>query len=505
MAYGTRIAGRFLTALLAATALQGCGGMDSLNLLAAIDGPYVSPSEREEMARQQSAAAAPDEVVAVEEAAALSAASSSLEELPAPASPVEMPEPVEVEASLAASLPEPETAAEAAVIGADMPPIGDAELPLAATSYLVDLEEEPAAEAAALAIAPVPVPEPATAPVQPSMPADEAPALSSVGPDFLPPETPAPASPIPASVSTAFIGPVLGREERASVALETQLPSAYDYVAPTNEPELVRRPAPVPSAEVPEDQPPAIVTLPDTALASLPAPSSTPAAAAVEAETEQPATLANAADAAGYAVVSALPSPSAPVAGAQAPSTGGSAYLGFYEFALAGLQANPGSGARQSMLLLDPPSLDPELQPCGNQPPAVLIDLDPANGLLPLVSSDRASPELIGYLADLRQRGVTIFWISGHAPGAAARIRQRLTNSALDPDGIDQLIVTRFAGESKQARRYALGNSNCLLAILGDHRGDFDELYDFVLDPIMAGPLEVHIGDGWFIAPPPLD
>jgi len=156
-------------------------------------------------------------------------------------------------------------------------------------------------------------------------------------------------------------------------------------------------------------------------------------------------------------------------------------------------------------LLLDPPSLDPELQTCGNLPPAVLIDLDPANGLLPLVSSNRTSPELAGYLADLRQRGITIYWISGHAPNAAGRIRERLTQSGLDPDGIDPLIVTRFAGESKQERRYALGESNCLLAILGDHRGDFDELYDFVLDPIMAGPLEEHVGDGWFIAPPPLD
>ena len=33
-----------------------------------------------------------------------------------------------------------------------------------------------------------------------------------------------------------------------------------------------------------------------------------------------------------------------------------------------------------------------------NLPPAVLIDLDPGNGLLPLVSTDSASPELARYL-----------------------------------------------------------------------------------------------------------
>ena len=157
------------------------------------------------------------------------------------------------------------------------------------------------------------------------------------------------------------------------------------------------------------------------------------------------------------------------------------------------------------MLLADPPSLDPALKRCGTLPPAVLIDLDPGNGLMPLVSNDAANPDLARYLGLLRERGVTVYWISGHGPGAASQIRQRLVASGLDPAGADPLIVTRFAGESKQARRYGLGESNCVLAIMGDQRGDFDELYDYVLDPIMAAPLEEHVNHGWFIVPPPLD
>ncbi len=208
----------------------------------------------------------------------------------------------------------------------------------------------------------------------------------------------------------------------------------------------------------------------------------------------------------------AAPTPTsttAPVpASAQIPAPAeNSGYTSFHNFAVSRLIAPPPRTGRESMLLLDPPSLDPALVRCGTLPPAVLIDLDPANSLVPVVSeaATTSSPQLASYLADLRQRGVTVYWISGHGPGAAGAVRRRLVASGLDPAGSDPLIVTRFAGESKQVRRRALGESNCLLAIVGDQRGDFDELYDYVIDPSVAAPLEQHVGNGWFLAPPPLD
>ena len=386
--------------MLAGVGLQGCADMESLNLLAAIDGPYVGPAERAERER-----------LAAERQALAAAAAEIATELPEP----------------------PATQAEPVIV----------------------------------------------ARLAPTVPLE-----TGVGPEFPAPELSATASPLPAAGTAALVGPVLSAEDRQQAALATQLPSAFDYETERAEPEIVRRPAPSQSYS-------------QTALAS-PAQQTGPTA-------QEPAELTEAASAAGFSVVSALPTPDAPSPDLPTPNMAGSAYLEFYQFALARLDAAGSGGTRRSMLLLDPPSLDPELQTCRNQPPAVLIDLDPANGLLPLVSSNRASPELVSYLDQLRRRGVTIYWISGHEPGAASRIRGRLTQSALDPDGVDPLIVTRFAGESKQARRFALGETNCLLAILGDHRSDFDELYDFVLDPIMAGPLETHIGEGWFIAPPPLN
>lgn len=323
----------------------------------------------------------------------------------------------------------------------------------------------------------------------------------------------APSSPI--SPSAGLMGPVVTREA-AAPAPATRLPSAFDLTPATPDP-VRRRPDPAPApAPTPA---PALASAPAPVIArtELPALTQAPVAAPVSAPAVAPATapapaspappprdLQRAAAAAGLTVVLALPQPGA--ATVAAPDPRGDAQLrAFYDFAIARLDAPPAPGGRLSMLLADPPSLDPELKRCGNLPPAVLIDVDPGNGLLPLVSNDDANPELARYLGLLRERGVTVFWISGHGPGQASQIRQRLVASGLDPAGADPLIVTRFAGESKQARRYSLGETNCVLSMLGDQRGDFDELYDFVLDPIMAAPLEEHVNRGWFLAPPPLD
>lgn len=583
--------------VLGAGMLSGCGA--NLNLLEAIDGPYVSPAERAEMARQASggeqavaapmqelspaAQAAEDAFAGAAEAAAADAAANAA----AMAAAVEAAEAAERElreARLAAEAspalaeadevaPEeepvrpvyddpqfigpvlpaaemetlgsvPTTQAEAApedLAPAELTPseVTLAELTLAEPAPQTTFGDlnEPASraepegtallptdvEADELPIfAPAPetidalpeVEEPALAVVgpdsaaaeqerveaalaPPSVPEPEAPEpeerASLIGPDFLPPEDEAPSATAPLTTgaesqdyavaeiyigpapSAAVMGPTLESESTTRAPLETRLPSAYDYVAPVD---------PATQAINTRDLPPE----------PLPA-----RPAAEESELERRAAEL------GFGVVSAMPTPTAPPAPANAASAASAAYRAFYDFAIQKLDAPLSGGARESMLLLDPVTLDPALQQCGNLPPAVLIDLDPANGLMPLVAPNRPNAELAGYLDLLRQRGVTVYWISGHGPSAARQIRMRLTESGLDPAGGDPLIVTRFAGESKQERRYALGETQCLLAIMGDHRADFDELYDFVLDPVMASPLEEHVDHGWFLAPPPLN
>ncbi|MDE1468518.1 hypothetical protein [Aurantiacibacter sp. D1-12] len=182
------------------------------------------------------------------------------------------------------------------------------------------------------------------------------------------------------------------------------------------------------------------------------------------------------------------------------PSSG--AYGDWHSFTLSQLGADA-SGL--SALLDDPASLEPTRSPCEAEVPAVLIDLDPEDGLMGLDSTALPSPELRAVLDNFRRQGVAIAWITDREPTDAGRIRTLLLGSRLDPTGRDPLFVQRFPGEGKQARRQALLETHCVIAIAGDTRADFDDLYTYLIDQSFAGGLEPMIGDGWFIIPTPLD
>jgi hypothetical protein len=160
---------------------------------------------------------------------------------------------------------------------------------------------------------------------------------------------------------------------------------------------------------------------------------------------------------------------------------------------------------RQSALLADPGKLQPETLACDAQPPAVLLDLDPGDERLSLAEPGPPNPALTGALAMLRAQGVTVFWISDNPSAAAAAIRQKLRESGLDPAGEDPLLIQRFPGERKQTRRRELAESHCLVAIAGDVREDFDELYAYIREGAPTYRLEPLVGEGWFITPNPLD
>ena len=44
----------------------------------------------------------------------------------------------------------------------------------------------------------------------------------------------------------------------------------------------------------------------------------------------------------------------------------------------------------------------------------------------------------------------------------------------------------------------------CVVALAGDERADFDELFQYLKNPAAAAPLEALIGKGWFLIPQPL-
>ena len=159
---------------------------------------------------------------------------------------------------------------------------------------------------------------------------------------------------------------------------------------------------------------------------------------------------------------------------------------------------------QQSALLRDPAALDGERIACGMEDAAVIIDLDPADGVFAPARATSGLPGMADMLANLRANGVKIAWISGLSAIEAGAVRSALERSMLDPKGDDTLLLMRYGDDRKQTRRNEFAAEHCVLAIAGDAPTDFDELYEFIIDPANATALEALYGDGWFITPPVL-
>ena len=203
--------------------------------------------------------------------------------------------------------------------------------------------------------------------------------------------------------------------------------------------------------------------------------------------------------------------PNAVVATASASATGTvfnaqrvNPYAGFYLYASEKARLDPIDNPRNSAILATPGSLQPTTGECGILPPAVVIDLDPAGGLPDLSVPFARNPDLSEVLGALRMEDVAVFWVSGAPAGEAGKVRERLLASGLDPWGRDGLLLMRRADDRKDARRRDLAQTHCVVAIAGDTKGDFDELFDYLRNPAAAAALDSLIDSGWFITPPPI-
>ncbi|MEM7780254.1 MAG: hypothetical protein AAF697_07695 [Pseudomonadota bacterium] len=159
---------------------------------------------------------------------------------------------------------------------------------------------------------------------------------------------------------------------------------------------------------------------------------------------------------------------------------------------------------RGSAMLADRYSLTAERAQCGGVQPTVLIDLDPEGDLFS-PRGQAIPPSGLGIgLAQLRASGVRIAWISGNPASMEDDIRFALLRSTLDITGVDDVLLIRNGDDRKQTLREQLAQTRCLIAIAGDERSDFDELYEYLLDPNEARSLDVLFGEGWFLIPQPL-
>jgi hypothetical protein len=68
----------------------------------------------------------------------------------------------------------------------------------------------------------------------------------------------------------------------------------------------------------------------------------------------------------------------------------------------------------------------------------------------------------------------------------------------------DIMLIGLPGNYRKQERRWQLAGNHCVVAIAGDRKSDFDELYDYLRDQSYAIRLEAFIGKGWFELPHPV-
>ena len=177
------------------------------------------------------------------------------------------------------------------------------------------------------------------------------------------------------------------------------------------------------------------------------------------------------------------------------------------QFVAYALDRARGSGRHRSALLEAGTSLAlPRTRACQAETPAVLIDLDPGTRpFIPAAVKTAPPPALVEGLAQLREAGVVVVWISGLPADYVSGVAEALRASGLDPAGEDPLLLVRNREDRKQLLREEANLDVCVIAIAGDGKNDFDELFAYLRDPLSAQSLDSYLGAGWFLVPPPLD
>ena len=156
----------------------------------------------------------------------------------------------------------------------------------------------------------------------------------------------------------------------------------------------------------------------------------------------------------------------------------------------------------QAALLVANPSIEaPARRNCPQAVPAVVIDLDDDPAPFDPERVASAPPALAQSLAHLREAGVVVLWITRLPSARVSDVAQALKRSGLDPQGQDQLLLVRGPDDRKQLLRADANNDVCVVAIAGEQRGDFDELFDYLRNPDAAIGLDLMMDNGWFLVP----
>ena len=181
------------------------------------------------------------------------------------------------------------------------------------------------------------------------------------------------------------------------------------------------------------------------------------------------------------------------------------AYLPFARFALGEAAKRERGEAARSAVLVERVSLSqPQTISCDAKPMVVLIDLDVAPGTPAEMDIERQNG-FAELLETLRETGIRIAWLAETNETQLKPILDLLREGEAPVLRDTDLMLVGLPGSyRKQERRWALAQSHCVVAIAGDRKGDFDELYDYLRDQSYAIRLEAFTGRGWFELPHPV-
>jgi hypothetical protein len=181
------------------------------------------------------------------------------------------------------------------------------------------------------------------------------------------------------------------------------------------------------------------------------------------------------------------------------------AYLPFARYAIDQAARQQHGEAVRSAVLVDQVSLTtPKTLSCDAKPMLAVIDVDVAPGTPAEMDVERQSG-FAAILETMRESGIRIAWL---ADADEARLKPILDLLREGDEPVlrdaDLMLFGQPGGYRKQERRWQLARDHCVVAIAGDRKADFDELYDFLRDQSYAIRLEAFMGKGWFELPHPV-
>ncbi len=186
------------------------------------------------------------------------------------------------------------------------------------------------------------------------------------------------------------------------------------------------------------------------------------------------------------------------------PSPSRHPFQDFSQYALAQAQRRDQGLGVQSAVLVEKVSLTkPETVACGAKPLAVIVDLDAA----PVAAQNEESltRPLGSLLEDIRDAGLRLIWISGRRQAEVTSTLDPLRQGANPAIKAEDLISLQEQGKlRKQERRWNLAQYYCIVAVAGDEKKDFDELFEYLRNPDYAVSLGKFWNRGWFVVPHPV-